>query len=146
MKNLALVIVAVVALSGCNGGLSEASLVGKWEGKPVAAEGKADDPGQKLAEGMLGAFGGMNLDLKRDRTFHLQMLFIPVEGNWTLAGTTVTLTPTKVMGMPADQMKSKDGKADPNKPMLVQVSPDGKTLTMSGEKDQGDIQFSRAKA
>jgi hypothetical protein len=158
----ALIGALLVALVGCGGG--EGRVIGKYKGQismgsnekkrpglgarrmasrrlRSAQVGSASrlDTGAALGEGLANAFASaMTLELKPDHTFTMSMIF-PIEGKWSMAGNTITLTRTKAMGMDASAA-SKDGS---NQPMEFEVSGDGKTLTAKRKegKDKGEMKF-----
>jgi hypothetical protein len=169
---LALAAVVFVSIAGCGRQSRVAEqgpppdpaekLYGKWEGKPRTTN-KADsnDAAAKMAEGMLQAFGGIKLELVKDRTFEMNFAFIPLEGNWRLDGDKVRLVPTKVMGMdreslqkmaPSQSVKPISNPASPpdDKPARdlgepIELRIKGETLVMPGDKDD-EIVFTRSKA
>jgi hypothetical protein len=112
--SLAVLVFAAFALLGCG----KSNVVGKWQGAMIADPGHENDPDVAMAKGMMGA---LSFDLKSDNTFSGQ-LFVPIEGTYTVSGNQVTLQITKVMGV---ENKAKDG----NKPVVLTVSGDGKTMT-----------------
>src|SRR5947209_2279679 len=104
-------LILIIAIAGCAN--REAQLVGKWKVKmdvskqASANTGKPEDLGKAMGNAMGAMFGAMiNMELKQDHTYTMTVMFFPVEGKWSLSGDTVTLTPEKVMGMPAGSMKS----------------------------------------
>lgn len=122
----------------------EKALLGDWHGKMDIPENeKEKEKGEKsnadqmaLAQEMMK---NINLDLRQDNTFLLEM-FYEIEGKWSLAGNVITLTPTKMFGM---DVKDDDPKKKKDEPMLLTLSPDGKSLTSKNEKDGPKFFFSR---
>jgi hypothetical protein len=114
----------------------ETKLVGKFKASVEMPEVKKDDPNAAMANMAKAMAESMTLELKADKQFMMTMIF-PMEGKWTVAGDTLTLTMEKVMGMSmadAQKMAGKDaktGKAKPmdNKPLVFKVSDGGDTLT-----------------
>ncbi len=136
----------------------EEKVVGKWTGKVTMPETKKDDPAAKMAEAFAGMMN-MTLEVKKDKTFAMTAMIVPVEGTWAVSGDKLVCTPTKVMGMTIDEAKKmadeqakKQGaalgtKADEmNKPMEFVVSADGKTLTAkntTGKATEGELIFKK---
>lgn len=138
----------------------EEKVVGKWTGNMKMPEAKKDDPAAAMAQAF-GSMMKMDLELKKDKTFAMTAMIIPIEGTWAISGNKVIATPTKVMGMAIDEAKKlaadqakKQGTAlaakqadEMNKPMELTISPDGKTLTMKGTgatADQGEVAFTKS--
>lgn len=122
-------------LSACSS--PEKKVIGKWKGE--VAMPKSDDPGSQMANAMASMFASaINLELKSDKTFTLN-LFISIEGTWSMAGNTVTLTPKAAAGMDSAKMSDQ-------KPIELELSGDGKTLTAKPDdssKDQGSLTFKK---
>ncbi len=144
-----LVAVAVLGIGAC---AKETSVVGKWKGKIDMPEPKTEQ--EKAMAKMMEGFAGMmtpDLDLREDKTFTMNMM-IPIEGTWVQSGKTVTLTANKIMGMTVDEaqkMAAQQNKGvtqnqDLQKPMILTISEDGKSMSMQGEGAQkGTITFAR---
>jgi hypothetical protein len=119
--------------AGCGKSLDQ-QLVGKWKAKlpdKVANSNKPEDQMAKaMAQSMMSTF---TLELKPDKTFTMTMMMFPVEGKWSVSGNTVQLAPEKVMGMSADQVKSKNPNAKVEA-MRFTASPDGKQLIPIDDK------------
>jgi hypothetical protein len=132
------VVVLIVFSVGCGKGL-EQTLVGKWKAKPndKAASTKPEDQLTKaMAESMMSMF---SLELKADKTFTMTMMIFPIEGKWSVSGSTLELKPEKMMGMTAEQVRSKDEKVEmKSEIMRFTVSPDGKELTPMEDKAKAD--------
>jgi len=85
-------------------------------------------------------------------------MFFPVEGTWTQTDDTITLKPTKIMGMDADQVKEAKAKRDGNQlasNIKVETKTEDMVLKIEGDKlvlenpkkaKEGRIVFSRAKS
>ena len=65
--------------------------------------------------------------MKEDKTFSLTM-GVPIEGTWTYADNSVTLTTTKIMGMDVSGIPGAD---KDNKPQILKVEDGGKKLVLS---------------
>lgn len=119
---------AAALLIGCQGGLTQASLAGKYKGEMVAAEpSKADEnnPAKALADSFgQGMASNMTLELKADGTFTMTALFLPVAGKWSLEGDTVTLKPEKLTSS-GDNPSLTLGD---NKPVILKATEGGKLL------------------
>jgi hypothetical protein len=148
-----------LALAGCKSTVTEASLVGTYKGEIKMPEASKDDPMAKMGEAMLGMLAGsLKLELKADHKFTLVMM-LPISGDWSLSGNTVTLTPTTVMGLTFEEARKEQEKQqkagggtlmktdDQDKPIQLQVSPDGKTLKgvdeSSGPASKGELIFTK---
>lgn len=140
-----MVMLAVAAmLVGCQGGLTQASLAGKYKGEMVVAESsKADEnnPAKALADSFgQGMASSMTLELKADGTFSMTALFLPVEGKWTLEGDKVTLKPEKVTGMGDNASLTTDS----NQPMTLKATEGGKLLEPLDQKaNEPQFRFKR---
>jgi hypothetical protein len=152
-QSLFLVGLAAVLLAGCStGGSIDDKVVGKWKGEMKMPETKKGDPSAAFAKAFAGMLS-MDVELKKDKTFAMTTMSIPVEGNWTATGAdTLELKPTKVMGMTMDEAKKEAEKKSPGttmtanseKPMNLKLSADGKTLTLvTTGKDQGEVVFTK---
>lgn len=136
-------VAAALTLAGCASESIESKLVGKWKGQIEMPEAKKDDPAAAMAQAF-GSMMSMEIEFLKDKTFKMMAMIVPVEGTWTVSGNKITATPTKVMGMSVDDAKKmateqaqKNGQSlsvsdDINKPIDIEISPDGKTLTMIG--------------
>ncbi|MCW5937223.1 MAG: hypothetical protein KIT11_07955 [Fimbriimonadaceae bacterium] len=80
-----------------------------------------------------------DLELRKDKTFSLQLAFFPMEGEWKLSGSKLTLTPTKLMGMGARAVTEHNGARMSTKtePLELAVAPDRSTLTLREKKKEG---------
>jgi len=149
-------------LPGCKPG--KANFAGKWEGEidiPESTGKDAKDPmnkfGEEFAKSMAKAMK-MSLELKENKEFTMTMMFFPVEGTWTQTDDTITLKPTKIMGMDADQVKEAKAKRDGNQlasNIKVETKTEDMVLKIEGDKlvlenpkkaKEGRIVFSRAKS
>lgn len=152
----------IVMLPGCKPG--QPSLVGKREGEieiPKSTGTDAKDPmnkfGEEFAKSMAKAMK-MSLELKENNEFSMTMMFFPVEGTWAQAGDTITLKPTKIMGMDADQVKEAKAKRDGNQlasnikvetkteDMVLKIQGDQLVLEDPKKAKEGRIVFTRAKS
>jgi len=106
--------------------------VGKWKGSvnQTAAAGTM----QSSVEQMGKAFAeSLVLEIKKDGTFGLTAMFVPITGKWTQDGNTLVLKPDTVFGLQA---------ADKNSDWTVQgeiklrISPDGKQLEALPDDNQ----------
>lgn len=148
-------VVAALMLAGCASESVESKLVGKWKGQIEMPEAKKDDPAAAMAQAF-GSMMNMEIEFLKDKTFKMTAMIVPIEGTWTVSGNKITATPTKVMGMSVDDAKKmasdqakKDGQSlsvsdDMNKPIDIEISPDGKTLTMTGTgADKSSVKFTK---
>lgn len=136
MKQLAALLIAFVAMSGCGGGAG--SVVGKWKGSIESGGAKKDDPAGKLAQAfgdMMGA--AISFEFKSDKTFTGSIIF-PIEGTYTVEGNKVSLKVEKMAGM-----APKAGDANNDKPLVFTIAPDGKTMSAKDEtgKNQGELKL-----
>jgi len=108
---------------------AELPLVGSYDGSLKMPEPKNEQERQEQKT-LIAMSKSMSLELRRDNTFFMRMVF-ELEGTWKLQGGKVVLTPTKLVGM--EDMKSKTE----TKPIEGVVEQDGKTLTFTppDEKD-----------
>jgi len=159
MRNVLLFALAVTTLAACS---KPVDVVGKWTGKMDLGEiSKSDKPedqfGKKFAQGLADSFK-VDLELKADKTFDMNLIFMPIEGTYTVSGSELTLTPTKVMGVAVEELKKRTDSA--GKPMTAEqqselsqemkcaLSQDGKSFTVvtkQGGKDSKLI-FTRNEA
>ncbi len=124
-------------------------LVGRWSAEIVMPEAKGDDPAERMALEMAKAFAGsMWLELRDDGTFTLSMI-LPIEGTWKRDGSSLSLTPTKFMGMSEADFKKQaaesggEAKFD-SEPMRLDVLADGQTLRLkSDDPDEGELLFKK---
>lgn len=111
-------------------------ILGSWQADVEMP--KSDETGGEFGAAMAKAFmGNVTLDIRKDKSFTLTMLF-PIEGTWKLEGTSLTLTPTSVMGMPATKEN------DNNQPMVFNVVKDGTRLEPADTKKE-DMSFAFVK-
>ena len=135
---------AFLAIScGCSGAGKQ--LAGSWKGTMAAPAGKENDPGVKMTQSLVG---NITLDLAPDSSFKMSMVF-PLEGTWTVADNKISLTVTKAMGMTLEELKKKNPASGNglDKPMVLDVSADSKTLTAenpAGTPNSGALTFARA--
>ncbi|HVL37910.1 MAG TPA: hypothetical protein VM328_00840 [Fimbriimonadaceae bacterium] len=143
MSNRAALFVALLlAVAGCSGGTN---VVGKYKAQLNVAAGKENDPAAAFAKGMAES---MTLELKEDKTFTMTAMMFPVEGTYTVSGSTVTLNPTKIMGMDMSELAKKDPNLKKeNEQMLLRIEDGGKTLVGVDDKQSGsgtaEIKFVR---
>jgi hypothetical protein len=148
MKAMPFVLALVVAsgLTGCSSVLSkQADVTGKWNGKISLTPEQQKSPAAAMMKSMTPT-----LELKKDNTFAMTMVF-PIEGTWAMASNKLSLTMTKMMGMSIDDIKkqaAKSGQANSSemdKPMVFDVSADGKTLTAVDNKSTagGSLTFTK---
>ena len=119
-------VVALLMLAGCAN--QEAQLVGQWKGdasKITLPTGNTpqEKMGAQMAQAMLS---NMTLDLKKDKTFAMNMMF-QMEGTWKIENDTVLLDATKVMGMDVDKLPN----AQKNRqPLVLTIGSGNKMLTV----------------
>lgn len=144
MKNFALALFAltIMMVAGCKGGASDP--VGKWTGSVDTSSIPANTPGAEMAKQMMSK---IPLELKADKTFVMTMMF-PIEGTWSQSGSTITMKISKIMGQDMETVK-KAAQAqgqkmdDADKPMVMTLSDDGKTLTGAAPGAKEQIKFTR---
>lgn len=150
MKTITLLLALFsLLLVGCSGG-SEGALLGKYKGEIKLTEEQKKDPMAKMAEGMMGLFA-MDLELKAEKKFTLTVMGMPIEGDWVKSGNTLTLTPTLIMGLTPEEAKKQNKSGtmskEADKPLRLEVQPDGKSLKalddMGGGKTPGDFIFTK---
>lgn len=126
----------VLVLVGCKSG-GEAAVIGKWKSE-IKVDSSQTGPGAQL----LQAIGGMAMDVefKSDHKYRMTVAaMIPIEGDWSMSGNRVTLTPKTIMGMSVEdavkQAKQKNpsamamaGPSQQTQPMLLDLQSDGKTM------------------
>ena len=121
-----------MTMSGCAAN-RESQLVGQWKMDSTAftsAMPKGKTPQEQMGMDMAKKmFENVTLDLKKDKTFAMNMM-MEFSGNWAIdeAANTVTLTMTKMAGMDLSKMPNANKAAQ--KPMVMQISADNKTLSM----------------
>lgn len=148
---LVLAILAVM-MSGCAGS-RESQLVGQW--KMDSAAMSANMPKGKTPQEQMGMdmakkmFENVTLDLKQDKTFAMNMM-MEFSGDWKLddSANTVTLNMTKMGTMDLSKMPNANKAAQ--KPMVLNISADNKTLTMSAPggatpSPAGEMKFMKVK-
>ncbi len=91
-----LAVVLMVILAGCGG--REAALTGTWKIQAPTTQmppGAASNP---ALAGMMAAMQNVSLEMRADKTFVLNMMGAPMEGNWPFDkdAATVALDVTKV--------------------------------------------------
>ncbi len=141
---VSLIVLFALLVAGCKAG-GDAAVVGKWKGAvKMGDNGKKDDPGAKMAEA-LASMMSMDVELKADHTFSLSMMMMPIEGSWSMSGNRVSLTPKTVAGMsPEDFNKKNSSKGSLqqtssfDKPLELELQPDGKTMKAVSEKPSTD--------
>jgi hypothetical protein len=99
MRGLLLVFISVACVLGC--GPSESSVVGTYRGQLIQ-DPSDNSIGSNLQRGIASS---MSLELKPDHTFTMVVAILPVSGNWSLAGSTLTCTPTASMGVASASSK-----------------------------------------
>ena len=117
--------------------------VGHWDGALKLDKGKSI-PMNKNSE--TKASLKSSLDINGDGTYTAKFQDVDYEGTWETKGTTLTLTPTKYMGLEKGQLpKTKSGDASAIggvfKPYVGEFSADGKTLTHNEEL--GTVTFTK---
>ena len=153
MKSFALILTLLaLLLMGCSGGASQQTLVGKYKGELKMPETSKIDPMAKMAEGMMGLFT-FDLELKAESKFTMTVMMMPIDGEWTLSGKTITLTPKTVMGLTPEELKKENAKKGSTmakddsmeKPIRLEVQADGKSLkaidNVTGDKAPGELIF-----
>lgn len=91
MKRLGLL--GVLLLLGC--GATETNVVGNYKGE-LTADSTGSTAGDNLKRGMVSS---MSVELKEDHSFVFTMAVIPINGTWTLKGSTVECTPKGAFGV-----------------------------------------------
>lgn len=155
MRTLLVSSLLLLCLVGCKGGPSEKDLIGRWSGAPKLPESDKDNPMGKMGEAMLSMFT-FDLELKEKNKFTMTVMIIPIEGDWTLSGNTVTLEPKTVMGLTPEKFAEQQKKNNPgsmastnqvDKPIRLEIQPDGKTMKalddIGGEKSEGELIFTK---
>lgn len=150
---LLLTIFALMMLGGCAGN-RESQLIGNWkmDASALAAnmpKGKTpqEQMGMEMAKKM---FENVTLDLKEDKTFAMNMM-MEFSGDWKLdeSANTITLNMTKMAGVDIGKTPNADKMAQ--KPLVLNISADNKTLTMAPPAGAatpsaaGEMKFVKAK-
>lgn len=137
-------VVAVAGLAGCKKGV-EAQLEGKW----TMSKAPNVDPKNPAAAMIQGMMKSVTIEFKKDHKFSMTMM-IPIEGTYSVSGNSVSLSPTSIMGMSMDQIKSQSKNnpamaksGDMDKPMNATLSEDGKTLTVDDKSGKGAMEFTK---
>jgi hypothetical protein len=106
---------------------------------------------EEFSQAMAEAFSEMmvfDLTIRKDNTFTMTMMGMPIEGPWSQKGNVINLVPKTFMGMSAEDFaKGGGGGGSMNsEPLELRVSKDGKTLTAVDPKGLGDdeLVFKRA--
>jgi hypothetical protein len=119
LRNAPICLFAALAV-GC--AKPEAQLVGKWTVDPSSLS-----TGNAQGDSMAKQFAqSMAIEFKADKTFTMTIL-LSFEGTYEVSGHTVTMKPTKAMGVDLSKLESKDDSK--SKPMVATLSDDGKTLS-----------------
>jgi hypothetical protein len=155
---VALGFVLVLSLGGCKNPTAE--VIGKWKCTNVDLPASiANNPN---AAQMKSALTSSTIEFKADKSYSMNVS-VAIDGTWTVDGSTVNMTTTKVMGMDAAQFKQvveQQAKTNPmvaqqlkdnpdaldqmTKPRAATLSDDGKTLTLKGTSGKGgDMAFSK---
>jgi len=157
MKAIGLSFVLLVALlaGGCKAG-GESAVVGKWKGQIKMDESKKDDPAAKMAEAFASMLT-MDVEMKSDHSFKLTVMMMPIEGSWSMSGSKVSLTPKTIAGLSPEEYQkqqaksggslSKTSSGDFDKPLNLELQPDGKTMKMvkdgAAPSGGGDFVFTK---
>lgn len=132
LRAILMLAIFAIVMGGCAGS-RESQLIGQWKmdasAMPAMPAGKTpqEKMGMDMAKKM---FENMTLDLKEDKTFTMNMM-MEFSGDWKLdeAANTVTLNMTKMAGM--DMSKMPNASKAAQKPMVLQIGADNKSLTMA---------------
>lgn len=116
-----------ILLVGC--GPRESAVVGHWKGHALLSKEDQKAPLSNLADAFAAS---VTLDIKADHTFKMMAFIMPVEGNWSMTGSRLTLKPTKAFGFDAPSSKSTmgstKGQGSLDQDMVLNLTSDGKTL------------------
>lgn len=124
-------------------------LVGEFKGEPwVDPKAKPEEKqNAAMAKGMIDAFGGLSLSLKKEGNFKMTMLGIDLEGLWKRTGDQLSLEVTTVAGMDPKRfakegVKTKDGatvtmQSDFSEPLVMKVEDGGKQLRWNPKPAEG---------
>jgi hypothetical protein len=152
MKNMRAALGALliaVAISGCNN--SGANLVGSWKGQMSAQNSTTgSSPDASKVSGSASAMSNaITLDLHADHTFKITTTF-PIEGNWQLSGSQITLTVTEMAGYSIDDLKKQElntgvpAGSDNDRPFVFDVSSDGKILSLANGGSYGSLVLTKS--
>jgi hypothetical protein len=125
-RSIALAALTAVVLCACgNKESGTGGIAGTWKGDGSSVT-------NPTAKSMVEA---MSLDLKTDKTFSASM-GISMAGTWSETGKTVNLKLTKIAGNDIAELhkvaaQEKNATDDFDKPIVLELSPDGKTLTVT---------------
>lgn len=122
-------------------------LKGKWVGKMEAPKDQKDDLGAKMAEGLMGMFGDMEIEFPSEDRFVMTVMGLPASGSVVRKGDEIVLTPTMAMGMSVEEAKKEADGADlPTETITLVMSADGTKLTSKPTKEgEQSMVFERAK-
>jgi len=144
MAASAVSIVGALSLVGC--GNKEAQLTGKWKIKSMPDLSNAQGvQGNAMAQSVLQSMSkSMAIEFKPDKHYTMTMI-IPIDGDWSISGNTVTMKATKMAGMDMAQIKKMaasnpqaQASLDKNSTdMTASLSDDGKTLTVNSKNGSG---------
>ena len=140
------------AVSGAPLSSSATGLVGKYKGDLKMPPAKPGDQRAEMAAKMAKSMAAtLALELKADKSFSMTVMF-PVEGTWSVSGSTLSLKAEKIMGQTIEQLKEM-AKKQPggrnvdqmNKPMKFKIVNGGKKLTSitEGPQDKGSMTFTK---
>ncbi len=132
---VALALMAVVVSVGCQPAAPQADLTGRWMGSFTLERNANSTDAEAAAANLLGA-GTNALELKSDGTYRMNLAIFPLEGQWKQSGSTVTLTPTKVLGKEITEADRKSSDSLTN-PYVLEFDAKADTLTMREATKQG---------
>lgn len=133
----------VLFLVACQPGggseLKKEAFVGQWMGKSKLSvkEGTAMNDAEKASQ-RLAETVETPLELKADGTYTLVYVVFPIQGNWSLSGDTIQLTPTQALGRPIDP-KQKQEEGSVATPMTLKVAAGGESLVNEEATRTGQV-------
>ena len=141
-------VLLLVILAGCSS--REGALTGNWKIQAPTTQMPAGAANNPALAGMMAAMQNVTLEMRADKTFTMNMMGAPMEGNWTFdkdAGT-VALDVTKVGGQTVPA--SAPG-ATGNKALTLQLDESNTKLTAQnpagapGAPGKGGMVFEKQK-
>jgi len=123
-------------------------ILGPWKGKLELPKSDKDDLGAAMAEAMLSPFAdSLELELSEGGKFRLSMMGMPIEGSFTVDGSTITLKAETAMGLTPEEAAKKNAESKSGtkvdvesmkEPMIGTISADKSKITLRNEPKKGE--------
>lgn len=129
----------VIVLAGCKAGGGEAAVIGKWKSDIKTSASTSNDPQAKMMQSLMSIMS-MDVEIKADHKYKMTVMgMVPIEGDWSMSGSTVTLDPKTVMGVSTEEFLKEQKAKNPGtmaatnanqgtQQMILELQSDGKTL------------------